>query len=157
MLEDTSCDFNHFFHRLSKTPLFSYNVKSDYEKAAEHILPTETETTKRAGIEKLATWLESTYRPRLEKDGSTDDVERGERMKKVNPKFVLRQWILEEIIAKTKSEKGVGVQDKDMLEMVLKMVLDPFKEEWGFDKGEEERLCGDVPKIERGFQCSCSS
>jgi uncharacterized protein YdiU (UPF0061 family) len=93
----------------------------------------------------------------LEKDGSADDVERGDRMKKVNPKFVLRQWILEEIITKTKSEKGVGVEDKEMLDMVLKMVLEPFNEEWGFDKGEEERLCGDVPKIERGFQCSCSS
>jgi serine/tyrosine/threonine adenylyltransferase len=157
MLEDTACDFNHFFYRLSKIPLFSYNSGSDYQTAAEHILPAEMETTKRASIEKLATWLESTYRPRLEKDGSIDDVERSERMKKVNPKFVLRQWILEEIIAKTKSEKGVGVQDKEMLDMVLKMVLEPFREEWGFDKGEEERLCGDVPKIERGFQCSCSS
>jgi serine/tyrosine/threonine adenylyltransferase len=157
MLEDISCDFNHFFFRLSKTPLFTFKTSEEYEAAAEHILPAETETVKRASIERLATWLESTYRPRLEKDGRMDDVERCDRMKKVNPKFVLRQWILEEVIAKTKSEKGVGVEDKEMLDMVLKMVLEPFKEEWGFDKGEEERLCGDVPKIERGFQCSCSS
>jgi uncharacterized protein YdiU (UPF0061 family) len=78
-------------------------------------------------------------------------------MKRVNPRFVLRQWILEEVIKKTQSEKGVGVKDKAMLDMVLGMCLEPFKEEWGGDKGEEERLCGDVPKVNRGFQCSCSS
>ena len=84
-------------------------------------------------------------------------MERKERMRKVNPKFVLRQWVLEEVIKNTKSEKGVGVMDKEMLEMVLRMTLEPFREEWGGDRGEEERFCGDVPKIERGFQCSCSS
>jgi uncharacterized protein YdiU (UPF0061 family) len=157
MLEDTSCDFNHFFYRLANTPLFTLNLKDDYERAAEHILPSDTEKKKGDGIKTLATWLESTYRPRLEKEGTTNDRERSERMKRVNPRFVLRQWILEEVIKKTQSEKGVGVKDKAMLDMVLGMCLEPFKEEWGGDKGEEERLCGDVPKVNRGFQCSCSS
>jgi serine/tyrosine/threonine adenylyltransferase len=156
MLEDTSCDFNHFFYRLGCTPVF-LDSKDEYSRAAEHILPVDTENVKENSIDALATWLETKYRPRLEKEQSTDDKERRERMNKVNPKFVLRQWILEEVIKNTKSEKGVGVDNKEMLEMVLKMSLEPFNQEWGYDKGEEERLCGDVPKVDRGFQCSCSS
>jgi protein adenylyltransferase len=157
LLENTSSDFNHFFHRLGLQPLFSFTSKADYEGAAEHILPAETEAHKRSGIDKIATWLETSYRPRLEEEDSSDDRERGERMRKVNPKFVLRQWVLEEVIRNTQSEKGVGVKDKEMLDTVLRMALEPFRDEWDGDRGEEERLCGDVPKYDRGFQCSCSS
>ena len=156
MLEDTSCDFNHFFYRLGRTPVF-LDSKDEYSRAAERILPGDTENVKRDSIDTLATWLEMKYRPRLEQEQSTDDQERRERMSKVNPKFVLRQWILEEVIKNTKSEKGVGVENKEMLETVLKMSLEPFNQEWGNNKAEEERLCGDVPKADRGFQCSCSS
>jgi serine/tyrosine/threonine adenylyltransferase len=157
LLEDISCDFNHFFYRLGSTPIFSLNTKDEYSRAAEHILPADTDNVKEQSIDNLASWLETIYRPRLEKEGSTNDSQRRSRMNKVNPKFVLRQWILEEVIKNTKSEKGVGVKNNEMLDMVLKMSLEPFQEEWGGDKGEEERLCGDVPKIDRGFQCSCSS
>jgi uncharacterized protein YdiU (UPF0061 family) len=156
MLEDTYCDFNHFFYRLGNTPIFSFNTKEEYSRAAEHILPADTQN-KNEGIETLATWLETKYYPRLEKEGNTNDQDRRERMAKANPKFILRQWVLEEVIKNTQSEKDVGVQDKELLDHVLKMALEPFKEEWGGDKGEEERFCGDVPKIDRGFQCSCSS
>ena len=156
MLEDTYCDFSHFFYRLGNTPIFALNSKEEYSRAAEHILPADTQN-KKEGIETMASWLETKYRPRLEKEGSTNDQERRERMAQVNPKFVLRQWVLEEVIKNTQSEKGVGVQDKELLDHILKMALEPFKEEWGGDKGEEERFCGDVPKIDRGFQCSCSS
>jgi|SRR5579859_1459898 len=157
MLENTACDFNHFFYRLGKTPLFTFTSKEDYARAAEHILPADTDRTKRESIETLAKWLETAYRPRLEKENSTNDMARQQRMQQVNPKFVLRQWILEEVIKNTQSEKGVGVKDKEMFEMVLGMCLEPFREEWGGDRAEEERLCGDVPKYDRGFQCSCSS
>jgi serine/tyrosine/threonine adenylyltransferase len=157
MLEDVSCDFNHFFYRLGNTPLFTFNSKDQYLTAAEKILPADPEIPKPESIKTLATWLEDKYRLRLEKDGITNDTERQQKMNSVNPKFVLRQWVLEEVIRKTESEKGVGVKNKEMLDLVLAMALEPFKEEWGIDKEEEERLCGDVPKLDRGFQCSCSS
>ena len=156
MLEYTYCDFNHFFYRLGNTPIFTFNDKEEYSRAAEHILPADTQN-KKEGIETMATWLEAKYRPRLEKEGSRKDQERRERMALVNPKFVLRQWVLEEVIKNTQSEKNVGVQDKELLDHVLKMALHPFNEEWGGDKGEEDRFCGDVPKKDIGFQCSCSS
>ena len=157
MLEETSCDMNHFFYRLGHTPLFTYATKLDYAAAAEHILPAETETSKRSAIATLAAFLENRVRPRLEKEGSTNDAERAARSRKVNPKFVLRRWVLEEVIRRTESERGVGVRDKEVLEMVLRMALEPFRETWGFDTREEVRFCGDAPKIDRGFQCSCSS
>ena len=157
MLEETSCDFNHFFYRLSITPIFTLNTPLSFSTAAEHILPSDTEIIKQESISKLSIWLETKYKPRLQKEGSINDMERKDRMKGVNPKFVLRQWVLEEVIKNTQCEKGVGVKDKEVLEMVLRMCLEPFREEWGGDRGEEERFCGDVPKIERGFQCSCSS
>lgn len=39
----------------------------------------------------------------------------------------------------------------------MQMSLDPFKDEWGLSKEEEERFCGDVPKYKRAMMCSCSS
>lgn len=47
--------------------------------------------------------------------------------------------------------------ERDILNNVMKMSLNPFEEEWGWNKGEEERFCGDVPKYKTGMQCSCSS
>jgi serine/tyrosine/threonine adenylyltransferase len=157
MLEDTSCDFNHFFYRLGNTAVFTLATSDEYARAAELILPSDPENVKHDSIRKLATWLETKYRPRLEKEGSTNDSERRDRMNAVNPKFLLRQWVLEEVIKNTKSERNTGVENKDMLDKVLTMALDPFRDFWGGDKNEEARLCGDVPKVERGFQCSCSS
>jgi serine/tyrosine/threonine adenylyltransferase len=128
--------------------------KNDYLNAAKRILPEDPQTTQ--SVDTLAVWIETKYRARLEKEQS-NDIERQNLMSQINPKFVLRQWILEEVIRKTKSENGVGVKNKDLLELVLKMSLEPFKETWGASKEEEGRLCGDVPKLDRGFQCSCSS
>jgi len=39
----------------------------------------------------------------------------------------------------------------------MKLNLDPFAEKWGWNEGEEERFCGDVPKYKGLMQCSCSS
>ena len=154
MLEDTSCDFNHFFYRLGIAPIYSLTSKGDYLNAAKQILPRETQ--REEAVETLATWIETQYKPRLEKENATE-VERQKVVSQVNPKFVLRQWILEEVIKKTTSEKGIGVKNKELFELVLKMSLEPFRENWDGNKEEEKRLCGDVPKVDRGFQCSCSS
>src|SRR5262245_24070962 len=101
LLEETSCDFNHFFYRLGLVPVCTFKSREDYERAAEQILPVETDTSRSSGVEQLAKWLETKYRPRLENEKSTDDQQRRDRMQAVNPKFVLRQWVLEEVIKKT--------------------------------------------------------
>lgn len=47
--------------------------------------------------------------------------------------------------------------DRDILPAVMKLALNPFEEHWGWNEGEEERFCGDVPKYRGLLQCSCSS
>jgi hypothetical protein len=39
----------------------------------------------------------------------------------------------------------------------MKLNLNPFEENWGWDEKEEERYCGDVPLFKSMMQCSCSS
>jgi len=88
----------------------------------------------------------------LEDWGEDGDAARKEAMDKVNPKFVPRNWVLEEVIERAEKKK-----EREILHRVLNMALNPFKEEWGGDKSEEERFCGDVPQYRSGLQCSCSS
>ena len=73
-------------------------------------------------------------------------------MKKVNPKFIPKSWILDELIDRVE-KKG----ERDVLDRVMNMALHPFEGNWGRDQQEEERFCGDVPKYNRAMQCSCSS
>lgn len=90
------------------------------------------------------------------------DAERMAAMKKVNPNFVPRGWILDEVIRRV--EKG---GERDVLKRAMHMALYPFEDSWTGrefdgvvyegDKEEEERWTGDVPKTERAMQCSCSS
>jgi len=47
--------------------------------------------------------------------------------------------------------------DREILGRVMQMALNPFEDEWGLDKDEEERFCGDVPRFKRAMMCSCSS
>ncbi|KAJ9100747.1 hypothetical protein QFC19_005486 [Naganishia cerealis] len=85
-------------------------------------------------------------------------------MRKVNPRFVLRQWLLEETIKKL--EEGEGLERRRVLAHILKMATDPFKayggellqsDELDAQQREERRLCGFGAKEMLGFQCSCSS
>ncbi|KAG8897843.1 hypothetical protein FRB99_007877 [Tulasnella sp. 403] len=94
--------------------------------------------------------------------------------KKYNPRFVLRQWVLEEVIAALQSDAeavNAGIRTVDspskarqMLNKILEMSTSPF-EPWGEEgnsvttdeEREERRLCGTGPKKMLGFQCSCSS
>jgi len=92
------------------------------------------------------------------------DVLRGEEMDGVNPRFVLRQWVLEEVIAKVEKDVVTG---KRILAKVLQMATNPY-EPWGAEgvgeevcvngeAGEERRYCGLGEEKMLGFQCSCSS
>ncbi|KAG8913059.1 hypothetical protein FRC01_004760, partial [Tulasnella sp. 417] len=94
--------------------------------------------------------------------------------KQYNPRFVLRQWVLEDLISTLQTEaKDVGNRDlekttkgREALNKILRMCTDPFRD-WGAeglsgealtdDEKEERRLCGTGPKSLLGFQCSCSS
>ncbi|KAF8312501.1 UPF0061-domain-containing protein [Clavulina sp. PMI_390] len=81
-----------------------------------------------------------------------------------NPRFVLRQWILEEVIAKC--EEGDLEKSRAILSKMLQMSTHPF-DAWGaegkeacdlnLEEMEERMYCSLGAKSMLGFQCSCSS
>ncbi|EAW07973.1 YdiU domain protein [Aspergillus clavatus NRRL 1] len=155
-LEALELDFNHFFRRLSNIPLSDIESKEQRRDIAHVFFHREgfggVGDTEDSARERISKWLAS-WRIRILEDwGMEHDTERQKAMRDANPKFLPRGWILDEVIERVE-RKG----DREILGFVMQMALDPFKEDWGLDKDEEERLCGDVPRFKRAMMCSCSS
>jgi serine/tyrosine/threonine adenylyltransferase len=157
-LERLELDFNHFFRRLSSIHTSDLETEDQRKSKARIFFHKEGITalgeTEASAAEKVAAWLDS-WRQRVIEDWGAHtpaDQEREVAMKSVNPKFVPRGWVLDEVIDRVQN-RG----DREILGRVMKMALDPFAEEWGGDREEEERFCGDVPREGRGLMCSCSS
>ncbi|KAF2155849.1 UPF0061-domain-containing protein [Myriangium duriaei CBS 260.36] len=156
-LEALELDFNHTFRKLSNVTLSELDTEEKriqfapaffhHEGLSATAIPSVEDGKKR-----IATWLEKWHARVLEDWGEGKDYERKAAMRKVNPKFIPRSWILDELIDRVE-KKG----ERDVLGRVMNMALNPFNEEWGGDHEEEERFCGDVPKYNRAMQCSCSS
>ncbi|KAJ7475769.1 hypothetical protein FB451DRAFT_1244693 [Mycena latifolia] len=121
------------------------------------------------------TWL-NVYARRVEREAdqwtSTEgaaegmDVQRTRMARAANPRFVLRQWVLQEVIAAVEKD---AVRGRRVLAKVLHMACNPF-EPWGgedadpddeaqldAEEREERRFCGPGDSRMLGFQCSCSS
>ncbi|KZZ97084.1 YdiU domain-containing protein [Ascosphaera apis ARSEF 7405] len=155
-LEALELDYNHFFRTLSGVSVGDIGDDDKRKEAASLFFHKEgfggTMHTERSARSEIAAWLEQ-WRERVISDwGSEGETERQQAMKAVNPKFVPSSWVLDETIKRVQEDN-----DKKFLEQIMAMTLDPFKEEWGFDQAEEERLCGDPPRFERKLMCSCSS
>jgi serine/tyrosine/threonine adenylyltransferase len=167
-LEALELDFTHFFRRLSNLPLSELDSDSKRKQAASVFFHAEGMTS--SGIsdsdarERIASWLDH-WRDRILEDWASEqpedtetlsfDPERQKAMKSVNPKFIPRGWVLDEVIRMV--EHG---RDKDVLKRIMRMVADPFQESWGSsaaERDEEEKWCGEVPTLGRGIMCSCSS
>ncbi|KAN0063044.1 hypothetical protein ACQY0O_004207 [Thecaphora frezii] len=83
--------------------------------------------------EQWKAWLVDYARRLLEEARDGDEVTR--EMKKVNPRFVLRNWVTQEVVERVEREN-----DTERLRRVLEMCLHPF-EEWGVPregKSDEE-------------------
>ncbi|KAI3320700.1 UPF0061-domain-containing protein [Xylariaceae sp. AK1471] len=170
-MEALELDFNLFFRRLSTVRLSELeSEQARQDKASVFFyqdgvtgLGGEEEGRKRVGV-----WLDRWRQRILEDwgDGSSVseevDAQRTAAMKKVNPSFIPRGWILDEIIRRVEKEK-----ERDVLDRVMTMALHPFEDSWAgreFDgkpyegnKEEETRWIADVPRVGRAMQCSCSS
>lgn len=158
-LEALELDYNHFFFRLSSISLADLDTDVQRNKVASVFFHAEglsaVGVTDREARARIASWLldwRSRVAPDWASKGETGDVDRRAAMKAVNPKFIPRSWILDEIIQRV--DKG---KERKVLEQVMKMAENPFAEEWGGDHDEEERWCGDVPRSRRMMTCSCSS
>jgi uncharacterized protein YdiU (UPF0061 family) len=156
-MESLELDFNQFFRKLSNLKVRDLETEEYRKRAAgvffHHEGVTGIGNTEESARKRIAEWLEK-WSTRVYEDWGPngDDETRQVEMKKVNPKFIPKSWILDELIKRV--EKG---GEREILDRVMHMALHPFEERWGWDEKEEERFCGDVPKFDRAMQCSCSS
>jgi uncharacterized protein YdiU (UPF0061 family) len=171
-MQELELDFNHFFRRLSSLKLSDIATDESRKQSASVFFHKEgtMKDDEKTARGKIAAWLEK-WRARAIEDWSDDgssepseakDAERMQAMKRVNPNFVPRGWILDELIKRVEDGK-----EREVLDRVVHMTLNPFEEAWDGqtidgvawkgDAQEEQRWVGDVPKFERAMQCSCSS
>ncbi|KAL1967241.1 hypothetical protein VTN77DRAFT_3287 [Rasamsonia byssochlamydoides] len=155
-LERLELDFNHFFRRLSEVALSDIETNEQRKNVARIFFHSEgiggIGNTEESAKERIGKWLES-WRNRILEDWDLDkDKERQEAMKGVNPKFLPRSWVLDEVIERVE-RKG----DREILGRVMHMALHPFQDRWDLNREEEERFCGDVPRFKRAMMCTCSS
>jgi uncharacterized protein YdiU (UPF0061 family) len=157
MMEALELDFNQFFRKLSGLRVTTLATVAEREAAAgvffHHEGVTGLGNTEKSARKRVGEWLEK-WQTRIYEDWGPDggDEERMAAMKKVNPKFIPKSWVLDEVIRRVEKDG-----EREILDRVLHMALHPFEESWGWDTKEEERFCGDVPKTDRAMQCSCSS
>jgi uncharacterized protein YdiU (UPF0061 family) len=176
-MEALELDFHHTFRRLSyvrAAGLATEDLRRETARAFFH-----KEGISAAGVsdaearERVAEWLDK-WRIRIVEDWGVEgedgkrvvepakEEERMAAMKKVNPSFIPRSFVLDEVIQRV--EKG---GERDVLRRVMQMALHPFEEQWDGekfegavykgDREEEVRWTGDVPRFQRAMQCSCSS
>ena len=156
-LEALELDFNHFFRRLSSVKVADLKTEEQRKEKAAIFFHSEgmTKTSnvdEASARERVASWL-SRWVDRVKQDwGSSQDEEREVAMKRVNPKFIPRSWVLDEIIQRVEHQG-----ERDVIKRAIHMAEHPFEDSWGGDEKEEERWCADVPRQGRMMQCSCSS
>jgi serine/tyrosine/threonine adenylyltransferase len=150
LLEECELEYNAFFRKLGGFPLFGPYTKADLERFFPRVQSFAPRKSVKDGVQDVAAWLEK-YKARLEIEGSVNDIERQKKMDKVNPKFILKNWVMDEVINDAKNG------NYELLEKVKQMALEPFNETWGYDKEFEDKFTGESPKLERDSQCSCSS
>ncbi|KDE03092.1 hypothetical protein MVLG_06389 [Microbotryum lychnidis-dioicae p1A1 Lamole] len=166
LMELHSLDFHVTIRLLSQFP--SSNSAPSFSKYLDLILPSDSKLIPTNARVDWTNWFDR-YARRLSAEGELSPSERRKAMDGVNPRFVLRQWVLEETIER------LAHQDPDLsgLERVLCMSEAPFEAygevevaqdgEGGECKVESDedrerrRLCGMGKKELLGLQCSCSS
>jgi uncharacterized protein YdiU (UPF0061 family) len=94
---------------------------------------------------RIELWLDL-YRHRLEQENS-DDAERRERMNRVNPKYLLRNYLAQVAI-----EKAVHVRDYSEIERLRLLLSHPFDEQ-----PEMEAYAEPAPEWGKRLCVSCSS
>ncbi|MBC7721702.1 MAG: YdiU family protein, partial [Pedobacter sp.] len=130
-LSDLAIDYTFFFRQLCNYKINQVNSLSElwnyYKKSEE-----------------LTVWL-SLYDQRLKRELSVD-IKRQTEMKSVNPKYILRNYIAQEIIDEV--EKGGNEKLKNWLEILYS----PFAEHL-----EYESYSKPTPTEKRNYSVSCSS
>lgn len=130
-LGSSTIDYTQFFRKLSRFTLEKKGNKSEI-------------LTSCVNREPLGKWLDK-YSQRLDKETLNVNA-RHKKMLKVNPKYILKNHILQEAIEKAEEH------DFSMVNELLKVALAPFDEH-----PELEYLCKPAPIKSNNIQLSCSS
>jgi len=126
-LEDAIIDFNLFFRKLSR-----------YDGNKSQILDIAVYR------EKLSKWLDM-YDERLDKEALSNE-QRHLKMLQTNPKYILKNFILQEAIDKAQEN------DFSMVHDLLTVALSPYEEHHSL-----EYLCKSTPVKSKNIKLSCSS
>ncbi|KAF9436924.1 hypothetical protein BGZ76_002548 [Entomortierella beljakovae] len=185
-MDDYEVDFHQFFRELAdykveKTENVEQNMEQVEALVKKLLTPVIWQARGSIAVEESKSWLEAYHARVVESDELRNDEARRSAMNRVNPAFVLRNWVAQKVIervtesvTKPKAE-GTEDPDKDLLDRVLWMCQNPFGGESAKssvstsdgdacefkrnDAGLEayEEFAGPVPDWGQGIQCSCSS
>jgi protein adenylyltransferase len=131
LMQAGGVDYTRFFRDL--------NCVNSQQSTVDSAVPARF--SDRAGI---AVWLER-YAARLRAEGSVD-AERAERMRRVNPKYVLRNWLAQEAI------EAAERKEFELVEALRRLFAAPFDEHPGM-----QRYAGPPAAGAPDLEVSCSS
>ncbi|OUM55557.1 hypothetical protein BVG19_g5109 [[Candida] boidinii] len=163
MLTLTKLDYNEFFINLQNTKFKNFN-SNDNNKIGKIFLPPNFKEEELSGytkefvIDEIKNWL-PIYINRLNESAASGSISDEERLRvgsRVNPIFLPRNWILDEVIEFTETN---GSNDISYLSKLSKMSSNPYdKSKWGDENKElEARWTTPADKEKQMLQCSCSS
>ena len=130
LMHDNQVDYTLLFRRLSQLP------GDDYKKNLRDLFVQR---------EACDIWLEK-YEQRIAEE-NVDAAERSRRMQQVNPKYILRNYMVEIAIRKARDE-----QDYSEIDALLKLLKNPYDEHASL-----EHYAGHPPDWAQQISVSCSS
>lgn len=133
LLETGRGDYTNFFRGLDR-----------FDSAAGAANPAVQALVPAADPAAFAAWA-IRYGERLRAEGS-DDAARGQQLRRVNPRYVLRNWLAQEAIERAQAGDFTEVN------RLLELFRDPFT-----DRPGHERYAEPAPEGCRGLALSCSS
>ncbi|KAF9927754.1 hypothetical protein FBU30_002871 [Linnemannia zychae] len=186
-MDEYEVDYHQFYRALADYKIQGTESVADngaqVEALVKALLPTPAFLARgTVAVEDIKGWLKPYHKRLVESPELKDDRTRQNRMNKVNPAFVLRNWVAQKVIErttesvkKTRENSTEPDPDKDILDRVLWMCQHPFGTEDTVessvttsdgtcefkrnDAGLEVygEFVGPVPEWGQGIQCSCSS
>jgi len=186
-MDDHEVDFHSFFRTLAEYKVSDKTTVDDNMEQVEQFVKTLVpsivwEFRGKIATEEAKDWMLNYHARLIQSEESKSDEKRRATMNRVNPAFVLRNWVAQRVIERvtqsvevTRMRTGGENPDKDLLEKVLWMCQNPYGSDDAAaqdtvktddacevkrnDAGLEEygEFVGPVPEWGQGIQCSCSS
>ncbi|KAM9712928.1 protein adenylyltransferase SelO-like [Menidia menidia] len=138
MMEDTGSDFTMTFRQLSEVTANQLRSRDFSDIWAIADLSSH---------KLFSDWI-NTYLLRISRQKSERDLDRQNRMKSVNPRYVLRNWMAESAIRKAE------MNDFSEVEQLLRVLSSPFVTQ---DAAEEAGYAARPPRWADSLKVSCSS